>query len=58
MLITVLFVIISYILFTLFLLPEEFKLGFSAKAKKYESDKQLPTGKKFLLKSNNSTAPT
>ena len=55
MLITVLLVIISYILFALFLLPEEFKLGFSAKAKKYESDKELPKGKKFVLKSNGTT---
>lgn len=51
-LITVFLVIITYVLFTLLLLPSEFTLGFSAKAKKYESDKELPSAKKFFLKSN------
>ena len=54
-LITVFFVIITYVLFTLFLLPKEFSLGFSAKAKKFESDKELSTGKKFFLRSNTTT---
>ena len=58
-LITVILMIITYILFTLLLLPKEFKLGFSAKAKKFEQDKQLPgaeKGKKFFLKSDDMTS--
>ena len=61
MLITVILVIISFVLFTLLLLPKEFKLGFSSKAKEYEPDSKLgllgdkdkdkkEKDKKFLLK--------
>ena len=41
MLITIIFVIITFILFTLLLLPKEFKLGFSSKAKEYDPDSKL-----------------
>ena len=57
MLITVGLVIIAFILFTLLLLPKEFTLGFSSKAKEYDSDSKLgmlegkdKKDKKFFLK--------
>ena len=57
MLITVVLVIITFVLFTLLLLPKEFKLGFSSKAKEYDPDSKLKMlegkdkkDKKFFLK--------
>lgn len=59
MLITIICVIITFILFTLLLLPKEFKLGFSSKAKEYDPDSKLgkltegekdKKDKKFFLK--------
>ena len=58
MIITIVFVIIAYVLFTLLLLPKEFKLGFSSKAKEYDPDSKLgmlgekdaKKDKKFFLK--------